>query len=310
MPVEGVDYSWGRPDPECLYRNGKRFAVRYVSFNTTGKNITLSEAQRLNAAGLSIVTNWEWDAHDQLGGLPAGEGHAAAADELHRRAGGPADRPIYFSTDFDANPSQLTVAYDYLRGAAREIGWSRVGVYGGVRTIRFMADKGVRWLWQTYAWSGGVWDRRANIRQYRNGVQLCGGDTDLNRAMTDDYGQWTIGGSVPIDRDDVKKLLNEDNIINAPTLEATGEDRSADAIKANPYWTLEAIIRAMYNNIARTREDIRDKPPADPVALAEALANSPDAVNAIATAVAGRLGMIPTAGEIGKSVVDQLRDRL
>lgn len=198
--LEGVDYSWSRPDLEQLYQLGKQFIIRYVSYSDTGKNLTRAEAEQARRVGLAIVTNWEWDARDQLGGYARGQAHAREADRQHRACGGPKDRPIYFSTDFDASTGELETCYDYLRGAASIIGWDRVGVYGGYRTIAYMASKGVRWLWQTYAWSGGRWHKAAQLRQYRNGVHLAGGEVDLNRAMTDDYGQWglsdTGGGSM------------------------------------------------------------------------------------------------------------------
>lgn len=195
--TEGVDYSWGRPDPAELYRLGKRFAVRYVSYDRTGKNLTKAEADRLHAAGLATVTNWEHSHLDQLGGYSRGVEHAREADRLHRACGGPPDRPIYFSTDFDASPAQLATCYDYLRGCADVLGWDRVGVYGGIRTIDHMADRGVRWLWQTYAWSAGQWHPATDLRQYRNGVRLAGGEVDLNKAMTSDFGQWGVAVATP-----------------------------------------------------------------------------------------------------------------
>ncbi|HEX6684764.1 MAG TPA: DUF1906 domain-containing protein [Candidatus Limnocylindrales bacterium] len=206
MAIEGVDYSWGRPRPAELSKLGKRFAVRYVSYDTTGKNLTRDEADRLIDAGLSIVTNWENSAGDQLGGRDRGRQHAAQADRLHRACGGPGDRPVYFSTDFDATAGQLATCYEYLRGCADLIGWDRVGVYGGRRTMIYMQDRGVRWLWQTYAWSGIAnrfdsndlnWVRGVHIHQYNNGVRLDGADTDLDRATTADFGQWGQDDDMP-----------------------------------------------------------------------------------------------------------------
>jgi hypothetical protein len=200
--IEGVDYSWGRPDVRELFRLGKRFIIRYVSFDRTGKNLSKAEADAAIAAGLAVVTNWEWDARDQLGGRARGVEHAREADRLHRAAGGPAGRPIYFSTDFDATTTQLATCYAYLEGAASVLGWARVGCYGSRRTVDFMAARGVRWLWQTYAWSGfsplsgrfdpanSRWHPKANIHQYNNGVRVADADTDLCRAMTVDFGQW------------------------------------------------------------------------------------------------------------------------
>lgn len=208
-PIDGVDYSWARPSPSGLHRAGKRFAVRYLSWassgrgrsvldgHTNGKVLTKSEATKLQAAGLDVVSNWEYTARDQLRGRAGGRYDAAEAERIHKACGGPSAAPIYFSTDFDASTSQLSTCHDYLRGAADVLGWDRVGVYGGYRTIDYMADRGVDWLWQTYAWSRGRWDGRAQLQQYRNGVRLAGGDVDLNRATTSTYGQWGAAGAHP-----------------------------------------------------------------------------------------------------------------
>jgi hypothetical protein len=235
-----VDYSWGRPDVRELFRLGKRFIIRYVSFDRTGKNLNKSEADKAIAAGLSIVTNWEWDARDQLGGRTKGVEHAREADRLHRAAGGPAGRPIYFSTDFDASTAQLATCYAYLEGAASVLGWGRVGVYGSRRTIDYMAARGVRWLWQTYAWSGfsplsgrfdednSRWHSAANIHQYNNGVRLAGADVDLCRSMVADFGQWGVEDMEASDRLGVPSWIRD----NWPTL---GETISVETALVSGY---------------------------------------------------------------------------
>ena len=46
--------------------------------------------------------------------------------------------------------------------------------------------------WQTYAWSAGQWDARAQIQQYRNDQFVDGVGVDFDRATADDFGQWSI----------------------------------------------------------------------------------------------------------------------
>ncbi|MFI2206441.1 hypothetical protein ACH47Z_37915 [Streptomyces sp. NPDC020192] len=46
------------------------------------------------------------------------------------------------------------------------------------------------WGWQTYAWSGGNWDSRAQLRQVQNDITVAGHDADLDQAMAADFGQW------------------------------------------------------------------------------------------------------------------------
>jgi hypothetical protein len=43
MAVFGVDYSWGRPGVAALKRAGAKFACRYLSHDTSGKNLTVRE---------------------------------------------------------------------------------------------------------------------------------------------------------------------------------------------------------------------------------------------------------------------------
>ena len=195
MTTEGVDYSYGRPDPAKLAAAGKVFACRYltvVNAQTAGKLLTKPEADKLIAAGVAIVSNFEFQAGDARGGHDAGVRYAKVADEQHRAAGGPPDRPIYFSVDWDASTADLVgPVASYFQGIASVLGVERTGAYGGYRTIDYLLDhKLVAWAWQTYAWSGGRWDARAHIQQYRNGVNVAGADCDLDRATVADSGQW------------------------------------------------------------------------------------------------------------------------
>lgn len=212
--MEGVDYSTARPSPAGLYAAGKRFAARYGGAGTSPKWLTLTEARALIDAGLSIVANVEGTASGLLGGYGVGVQWAAAADRHFQACGMPVDRPIYLSVDFDVQASQWGIVADALRGAAAVIGADRVGVYGGRNAIRWaQRDHVARWFWQTYAWSGTPtqWLPGVHVQQYRNGVTVAGGDCDLNRAWTVDFGQWPItqqeGGNDMANADDVYKLL-------------------------------------------------------------------------------------------------------
>jgi hypothetical protein len=273
--TEGVDYSWGRPDLGELFRLGKRFAIRYLSFDRTGKNLTRAEADRLVAAGLAIVSNWENAAGDQLGGYNRGVAHATEAARLHRACGGPPDRPIYFSTDFDASTSQLATCYRYLQGCADVIGWGRVGVYGGFRTINYMRDRGVRWLWQTYAWSGGQWAAGAHLRQYRNGVRLAGADVDLDRAMKTDYGQW--GQDMPLTSEDIERIARRVWGRENPSAQQTYSELLRGTARRTELAEVRAMIAALAGEDAATeaRLAIREEFAALGPALAEHLVEVP-----------------------------------
>lgn len=190
MAIEGVDYADARPSPAGLYAAGKRFVVRYGGPGRDSKQLDATELKKLTAAGLSVVANAEGSAGGYRG-RTAGRSWAQQAEDHFRSLGMPGDRPIYFSVDFDAGTKDWSDIDAALAGSAEIIGAGRVGVYGGYDTIAHCARaKTARWLWQTYAWSGGQWWAGAHMQQYRNGVTVAGGDCDLNRALVTDYGQW------------------------------------------------------------------------------------------------------------------------
>jgi hypothetical protein len=192
----GVDYSWGRPSPQQLHALGYTFAARYLSHDTSGKNITAAEAQALHDAGIDVVLNWESSGTAALHGYAGGVADATAARDMAAAIGAPAGIPIYFSVDFNPIGSQVAVVDSYFDGVAAVLGVERVGAYGGFRTISHLFDTGrISYGWQTYAWSYGQWDPRAQARQVHNGIQVAGGLCDLDVAMAQDFGQW--GNALP-----------------------------------------------------------------------------------------------------------------
>lgn len=206
--IEGVDYSTSRPDPVALFEAGKRFVVRYGGPGTSDKHLTPDEAVRLSNAGLSIVANAEGTAKGLLGGRATGVAWAARAFTHFQACGMPVDRPIYFSVDWDVQAGEWPVVHNALRGAESILGAGRVGVYGGRNAVTWaMRDIPHVWTWQTYAWSGipAVWVPGCEIQQYRNGINFDGQDIDLDRAMSVDYGQWSVkkGDAVSQHTDDI-----------------------------------------------------------------------------------------------------------
>src|SRR5215813_242803 len=183
----GVDYAWARPSPSSLHAQGFTFACRYLSYDTSGKNLSHGEAQALIAAGIDVVSNWEWNATDALAGHARGVEHARVAEQQALSFGAPASRPIYFSVDFDATPGEQGAIDAYFDGVASVIGRDRTGAYGGYWVIKRLFDAGrISWGWQTYAWSGGLWDPRAHLRQIQNGI--AGGSLDKDEAVAADFG--------------------------------------------------------------------------------------------------------------------------
>ncbi|WUI02023.1 DUF1906 domain-containing protein [Spirillospora sp. NBC_00431] len=196
MSVFGVDYAWGRPGAKALKRAGAKFACRYLSHDTTGKNLTRAEAEDLSDANIWLVVVWETTAKRPLDGRSAGVADAKDAAAQAKACGMPDGRPIYFAADWDASRGQQDEINAYLDGAASVIGRDRVGLYGGHGPVKraFDAEK-IKYGWQTYAWSGGKWDDRAQLQQYSNDHEINGVGVDYNRAVDDDYGQWRVGES-------------------------------------------------------------------------------------------------------------------
>lgn len=193
--MQGVDYSFSRPDINCLWQNGHRFVVRYTSNGTSSKNATKAEVDSLKARGFQVVIVHQNGTSDMLQGRDKGVRDATIAKEKTAALGMPSNRPIYFALDQDPDPlsnAQLDACKAYLDGAASVIGRNRVGLYAGYRGIDVLCPHWAPWAWQTYAWSGGRISNKAHFRQYRNGVRLCGGDVDLNETYKPDFGQWPI----------------------------------------------------------------------------------------------------------------------
>jgi hypothetical protein len=101
---------------------------------------------------------------------------------------------LFFAVDFDASGGQEGAISAYLDGAASVLGEAGTGVYGGFNVVKHALDHGhCKWAWQTYAWSGGQWDGRAQLRQYSNDHIIGGVGLDYDESKTADFGQWRIG---------------------------------------------------------------------------------------------------------------------
>jgi hypothetical protein len=284
--TEGLDYAWGRPDPQLIIASGREFVIRYISHDTTGKDLSAAEAERLSAAGLRIAIVFESSAGRMLSGRTAGVTDARFAIAKAVELGMPPDRPIYFACDFDATPAQQTAINAYLDGVASVIGVRRTGMYAGYGPIKRALDAGkITWAWQTFAWSGGLWDARAQLRQYSNEHLLDGVSVDYDQARVADYGQWRTGAAMTISDADVDKIavavLNRDNVIPA-----------TDGSTTNTHWALRTHIY----NIAVGVLGIQ-------AALGRPTPSNPSDVTAI---IAGVLKGLD--GGTGKGMINQIID--
>lgn len=194
--LKGIDFSYGSGlTTTQMKAAGVQFVCRYLSGGGNPKDISKAELDNYLAAGIPVVFVWETTGTDMTS-MSNGENDARAAqNELN--ALGAASAVVFFAADEQAEPDELA----YLQGAGYVLGKSRVGIYGGLASIEAAFNNNVvSYGWQTYAWSGGVWDNRALLRQYLNGVKIGPAEVDLDEAaywnsatvltVHSDFGQW------------------------------------------------------------------------------------------------------------------------
>lgn len=189
--AEGVDYSWARPGGRALRDAGKSFVIRYLY--PTEKGLRNEEIADLKRYGIDIALVYEGSAGDMKQGRNRGIQDAKFAQDELDGLDLPSSLPIYFAADWDASPGEQAVIDAYLEGAASVIGAGRVGIYGSYWVCKRCKENGTaRWLWQTYAWSGGNVLDGIHVLQYRNGQNLNGA-VDFCRAYQADFGQHESG---------------------------------------------------------------------------------------------------------------------
>lgn len=190
----GVDYSSDRPSTSALKAAGAKFVCRYIGSQIQGtgrsaKWLTPSEAKARHDDGFDIVVVFETSAQRAEGGAAAGtaDAHTAVAELAY--CGLPADMPVYFAVDYDTTVGPHITGY--FQAINKVIGVKRTGAYGSYAIINALFDKGlISFGWQTYAWSSGKWDNRAQLQQYSNDHTVGGASVDYDRAMVADFGQW------------------------------------------------------------------------------------------------------------------------
>jgi hypothetical protein len=190
----GVDFSSSRPSHAALKTAGVKFAGRYIGSQVRkagrdAKWLSPSEATSLHGDGFDIVIIFETSAKRAEGGRAAGlaDAHTAVAELAY--CGAPANTVVYFAVDWDAEVGPLITAY--FKAVAEVLGLARVGAYGGYKVIKALFDAHlITYGMQTYAWSAGKWDSRAQLQQYNNGRTIGGASVDYDRAMKPNFGQW------------------------------------------------------------------------------------------------------------------------
>lgn len=197
--AQGVDYSFARPSPAGLVAAGKSFVCRYLSgdfrHDDQGqKDLSIQERDALLSVGLAIVVVWETDGRtDPSRGAVGGHADAVAAVQEASALGVPQGACLYFAVDYQTFSQDVATMQAYA-AAARDVCHAagyRAGIYGGIATEQD-DESVVDMLWQTYAWSAGQWDPKAQLRQYENGANVAGGSVDLDESTVADFGQFPV----------------------------------------------------------------------------------------------------------------------
>lgn len=301
--MDGLDFAWSKPSVSAILAGGYRFVCRYLSWDTTGKNLTYAEAQSYLSNGIGVVSNWEYSANAAANGRGQGVSDATEGARQHTSCGGPPDAPIYFSVDFDVPSSQYGAVASYFDGVASVIGLARTGAYGGYPIINYLFNNGrITYGWQTFAWSSGRWDGRAQLRQVQNGITVGGADCDHDVSMVDNFGQW--GADMALTDADLNAIATRvwGLLISSPSLNTTltaGDwlkQPTANDQKFSP------IIDSISSRIDRILADLSSPTPVvvDADQVAQALIDNPQFLAALANAVNSDAGArlskpVPTA---------------
>jgi len=214
-----IDYAMRQIPAQDIRAAGHSGVINYVSTSRPGSNfgakpITRPYAESLAAAGLVIVSNYQYGKpggtapSDFTRGYPGGVSDARTAWSLHTAAGGGKSAPVFFSVDDDINRDTWNnVALQWFRGINSVLGVQRTGVYGGVNVCQWAAADGVignsstpghRWAWQTRSWSQGRRDPAAVLFQRivstasTPGPIVGGIEVDVNAVLAHDCGQWNL----------------------------------------------------------------------------------------------------------------------
>ncbi len=180
----GLDYT-SPPSGGAAYlkSHGYEAVARYVS-PQSWKRLTRSEIADYHAHGIALLLNFESAAGNAKGGYSQGVSDARSFVSVARGLGLTGPLTGYFSVDYDVPSSGMGTVLNYLRGAGSVLGKDHVGVYGSYSVVKAAHESGAaKYLWQTYAWSGGRVYPGIHWYQYSNGHNVGGADADLNQIM-------------------------------------------------------------------------------------------------------------------------------
>jgi hypothetical protein len=206
--ARGIDMPTDSSDvlSELQGRRWLDFVARYYRDpSSRWPPLTASEARRLAALGVKIVTVWEWHSHDPAYfSYATGYNDALNASRQAKGVGQPPGSAIYFAVDFNARGSQLDSVDQYFRGVNAGLAAAgggrpeyKIGVYGSGAVCAAMRGAGLAhyaWLSGSTAWEGTAGYNDWNIKQAAQGGRFgnLSFNHDANEAWND-YGGFQLG---------------------------------------------------------------------------------------------------------------------
>lgn len=298
----GIDIAWDRPSIAEIKATGASWVARYFSPDPT-KNLHASEVTSYGAAGLGIVTVYEGAATRALAGRAAGVSDAQAAVAQNRAVGLPDTTVIHFAVDTDTDWASVAPYFD---GVISVLGLARTGTYGGLKVINGAHTAGIRYLWQTVAWSSGVWSPYATIRQ--PGGMTLAGNADFDTSMASDFGQYPRPSETDMDATQAQMLVDIHNALATNGWGFRNPQEDAAALKASggKQHSLDAWGKTS-TTLANTNQLLAQVAALSAVVAQLAKGGSLTAAEAQAAAQAGAAAALAEAEAAAKRVVDALQ---
>lgn len=185
---------------------GFEYVARYLP-TSDWKGLTVAEVSAIQAAGLKLISIFEKGATKASYFTKSqGISDAKEAYKLAKALGQPVGSTIYFTVDYDAQPTHMGAIKEYLAGIRQCLVDYKIGLYGShdvMQAVNGLVD----YYWQTYAWSHGKVASQIHMHQYKNGVTVAGVQLDKDE-IRQTPGAWDESyQSAPVNSGPVAKVI-------------------------------------------------------------------------------------------------------
>ncbi len=174
---------------KALKAEGFDYVARYLG--NSWKSFDKDEVQAIQSAGLKLISIFEKNSTKaSYFSKSQGIADAKEAEGYAKAVGQPKGSAIYFTVDYDAQPTHMDKIKEYVAGLNQALVDYEVGLYGSYSVMQ--AVKGlVKYHWQTYAWSRGKVADFIHMHQYENDIRVAGIGIDRNE-IKKDPGHWQV----------------------------------------------------------------------------------------------------------------------